>query len=111
MSEIKRADVCGGKCEDLGCAYNKNSICTDNASDPHSWCHGIQDQWQEKYQYAKNSAEFVEWLNGLLKEEFRNERFYKAAWNEAVEKDVNGMSFELEARYTLLGRPYLYRLS
>lgn len=54
---------------------------------------------------------FNDWLDGLLKEECKTDKFREAAWKEAQEQDTNGMSYELEARYTLLGRPYSYRLS
>jgi len=59
----------------------------------------------------KRAEPFIEWLNGLLKEEFKNEKFYKAAWNEAVEKDANGASFELESRFAIDNRPYSYSIS
>ena len=54
---------------------------------------------------------FCDWLTRLLKEEFRSSDFLNASWMEAMEADANGMSYEVEPRYTLLGRPYLYRLS
>ena len=47
MDEVKRADECGGKCEDTECAYCKNGICTDAPENPHSWCHGIMDMWSD----------------------------------------------------------------
>jgi hypothetical protein len=54
---------------------------------------------------------FFDWLDGLLKDEYKTDKFREAAWKEAQEKNASGMSYELEARYTALGRPYLYRLS
>jgi len=56
-------------------------------------------------------GEFRAWLNGLLKDEYRTDRFFDAAWKEALECDANGRNYELEARYTLHGRPYLYRVT
>jgi hypothetical protein len=66
-----------------------------------------------KYSIKKttNKKNFFDWLDGLLKEEYKTDKFRTAAWIEAQEKDASGTSYELEARYTLLGRPYLYRLS
>jgi hypothetical protein len=52
--------------------------------------------------------EFSEWLGRLVKPEFLTERFIAAAWQEALGASANGTSFELEGRYTLLGRPYLF---
>ena len=56
-------------------------------------------------------VKFLEWLEELVKEECKTSKFREAAWIEAQEKDACGASYELEARYTVLGRPYSYRLS
>ena len=69
-----------------------------------------------KYLSAETPAgsertKFSGWLSGLVKPEYNTERFVSAAWAELLRADEEGRSFELEARYTILGRPYLYGLS
>lgn len=56
-------------------------------------------------------AKFFEWLKGVIKEQFDHENFLENAWDDAVERDACGMSFELGACYNTCNRPLLYRLS
>ena len=51
---------------------------------------------------------FIEWLDGLVKEDCKTDRFREAAWIEAQDKAACGASYELSARWTISGRPYLY---
>jgi len=54
---------------------------------------------------------FFQWLDGILAIQCRTDQFYETAWQEAQQADAEERSFELSARFTLLFRPYSYRLS
>jgi len=54
---------------------------------------------------------FFEWLNGIVKPEYKSSRCYYGFWNEAIEADQNGRGYEVASMYTVLNRPYSYRLS
>jgi len=54
---------------------------------------------------------FIEWLNRFLKEEYKTERFYNGAWQEAIDANENGMSYELPSMYAIGNRPYTYKIS
>ena len=55
-----------------------------------------------------NKEMFEDWLKKYVKSEYRTERFTNGAWKVALEDEANGRKFELEARFTMLGRPYIY---
>jgi len=54
---------------------------------------------------------FIEWLSGLIKDEFKTDHFFDVCWREAIEMENNGLSFEIDSHYTIKKRPYLFRLS
>jgi hypothetical protein len=51
---------------------------------------------------------FIEWLEPLLKEECQNKHFYDASFEILLDKEANGLSFELEARFSIYNHPIMY---
>jgi disulfide oxidoreductase YuzD len=62
----------------------------------------------QKGKKKTEKEKFIEWMEPLLKEEYRNKHFYDASFDILLDKEANGLSFEIETRFSIYNHPIMY---